>query len=163
MFQTDVLPGTLDLLISLRSYDAPAGWSWAEYCTTLSYLGPLSLASAGMRVFLARRRPQDVVVGWRRRSRQRARVLTAVKTRRYAPPPLRGADGLDGGSAHALQTGLVRRRNKHDPLHVVVDDLFGMARFSALVDTLLPDDDRETAATRRLPVPRSSRRRVNCG
>ena len=92
-------------------------------------------------MFLARRRPQDVVVGWRRRSRQRARVLTAVKARRYAPPPLRGADGLDGGSAHALQTGLVRRRNKHDPLHIGVDDLFGMARFSALVDTLLPDDD----------------------
>ncbi len=88
-----------------------------------------------MRGFLARRRPQDVVVGWRRRSRQRARVLTAVKARRCAPPPLRGADGLDGGSAHALQTGLVRRRNRHDPLHVVVDDLFGMARFSVLVDT----------------------------
>ena len=59
------------------------------------------LASAGMRGFLARRRPQDVVVGWRRRSRQRARVLTAVKARRCAPPPLRGADGLDCGSAHA--------------------------------------------------------------
>jgi len=33
--------------------------------------------------------------------RQRARVLTGVKARRYAPPPLRGADGLDAGSAHA--------------------------------------------------------------
>ena len=62
---------------------------------------PDLLASAGMRGFLARRRPQDVVVGWRRRSRQRARVLTAVKARRCAPPPLRGADGLDSGSAHA--------------------------------------------------------------
>ena len=59
------------------------------------------LASAGMRGFLARRRPQNVVVGWRRRSRRRARVLTAVKARRCAPPPLRGADGLDGGSTHA--------------------------------------------------------------
>ena len=32
----------------------------------------------------------------------------------------------------------LRRRaapNKHDPLHIVVDDLFGMTRFSALVDT----------------------------
>ena len=33
--------------------------------------------------------------------RQRARVLTGVKARRCAPPPLRGADGLDAGSAHA--------------------------------------------------------------
>ena len=32
---------------------------------------------------------------------QRARVLTAVKARRSAPPPLRGAHGLDAGSAHA--------------------------------------------------------------
>ena len=34
-------------------------------------------------------------------SQQRARVLTDVKARRFAPPPLRGADGLDAGSAHA--------------------------------------------------------------
>ena len=34
-------------------------------------------------------------------SQQRARVLTGVKARRFAPPPLRGADGLDAGSAHA--------------------------------------------------------------
>ena len=33
-------------------------------------------------------------------SQQRARVLTDVKARRFAPPPLRGADGLDAGSAH---------------------------------------------------------------
>ena len=33
-------------------------------------------------------------------SQQRARVLTDVKARRFAPPPLRGADGLDVGSAH---------------------------------------------------------------
>ena len=32
---------------------------------------------------------------------QRARVLARVKARRYAPPPLRGAHGLDAGSAHA--------------------------------------------------------------
>ena len=32
---------------------------------------------------------------------QRARVLTGVKGLRYAPPPLRGADALDAGSAHA--------------------------------------------------------------
>ena len=34
-------------------------------------------------------------------SSQHARVLTDVKARRFAPPPLRGADGLDAGSAHA--------------------------------------------------------------
>ncbi len=33
-------------------------------------------------------------------SQQPARVLTGVKARRCAPPPLRGADGLDAGSAH---------------------------------------------------------------
>ena len=36
-----------------------------------------------------------------RQDQQRARVLTGVKARRCAPPPLRGADGLDAGSAHA--------------------------------------------------------------
>ena len=33
-------------------------------------------------------------------SQQRERVLTGVKARRFAPPPLCGADGLDAGSAH---------------------------------------------------------------
>ena len=32
---------------------------------------------------------------------QRARVLAAVQARRSAPPPLRGAHGVDTGSAHA--------------------------------------------------------------
>ena len=36
-----------------------------------------------------------------RQTPQRARVLATVKARRSAPPPLRGADGLDGGCAHA--------------------------------------------------------------
>ena len=31
---------------------------------------------------------------------QHDRVLAGVKARRYAPPPLRGADGLDTGCAH---------------------------------------------------------------
>ena len=34
------------------------------------------------------------------RAVQHDRVLTAVKARRFAPPPLRGADGLDTGCAH---------------------------------------------------------------
>ena len=37
---------------------------------------------------------------------QRARVLTGVKAGRCAPPPLRGADGLDAG---LVQTGSCRR------------------------------------------------------
>ena len=49
--------------------------------------------------------PQNLWAEWRtRRSSsdpQCARVLAAVKARRSAPPPLRGADGLDAGSAHA--------------------------------------------------------------
>ena len=31
-------------------------------------------------------------------------MLAGVKGLRYAPPPLRGADALDAGSAHALKT-----------------------------------------------------------
>ena len=38
---------------------------------------------------------------------QRARALAAVKTRRSAPPHLRGAEGLDGSSAHARPEGLL--------------------------------------------------------
>ena len=34
------------------------------------------------------------------RAHQHDRVLAAVKARRFAPPPLRGADGLDAGCAH---------------------------------------------------------------
>ena len=49
--------------------------------------------------------PQNLWAGWRAGSPssdpQHARVLAAVQARRCAPPPLRGADGLDGGSAHA--------------------------------------------------------------
>ena len=49
--------------------------------------------------------PQNRWAEWRTRrsssDSQRARVLTAVKARRSAPPPLRGAHGLDAGSAHA--------------------------------------------------------------
>ncbi len=41
--------------------------------------------------------PGDIPVG----SCQPTPVLAAVKARRCAPPPLRGAHGLDGGSAHA--------------------------------------------------------------
>ena len=48
--------------------------------------------------------PQNRWAEWRTRrsssDSQRARVLTAVKARRSAPPPLRGAHGLDAGSAH---------------------------------------------------------------
>ena len=41
----------------------------------------------------------------------RPRVLTGVKARRSAPPPLRGADGLDAGSAHARTGSCLTRTN----------------------------------------------------
>ena len=48
-------------------------------------------------------------------SQQRARVLTDVKARRFAPPPLRGADGLDVGSAHACPAWLLPTMPTHTP------------------------------------------------
>ena len=48
-------------------------------------------------------------------SQQRARVLTDVKARRFAPPPLRGADGLDAGSAHARPDWLLPTMLTHTP------------------------------------------------
>ena len=45
-------------------------------------------------------------------SQQRARVLTDVKARRFAPPPLCGADGLDVGSAHG-SSSLALADNAH--------------------------------------------------
>jgi hypothetical protein len=43
--------------------------------------------------------------------RQCARVLAGIKALRYAPTPLRGADGLDAGSARA-GLGICRRTPK---------------------------------------------------
>ena len=40
------------------------------------------------------------------RANQHDRVLAGVKPRRYAPPPLRGADGLDTGCAHGHRQSL---------------------------------------------------------
>ena len=67
--------------------------------------------------------------------RQRARVLAGIKAR-VAPlrPGFRGACGLDAGSAHARPDWLLQTMPGPDPLHVVVDDLFKLTRFSALVD-----------------------------
>ena len=48
-------------------------------------------------------------------SQQRARVLTDVKARRFAPPPLRGADGLDVGAAHARPDWLLPTMPTHTP------------------------------------------------
>ena len=48
-------------------------------------------------------------------SQQRARVLTDVKARRFAPPPLRGADGLDVGSTHARLDWLLPTMPTHTP------------------------------------------------
>ena len=55
------------------------------------------------------------------RAAQPDRVLTAVKARRCAPPPLRGADGLDTGCAHGRQTALARQSRNRFPLQVAVD------------------------------------------
>ena len=48
-------------------------------------------------------------------SQQRARVLTGVKARRFAPPPLRGADGPDAGSAHARPDWRLLTMPTHTP------------------------------------------------
>ena len=48
-------------------------------------------------------------------SQQRARVLTDVKARRFAPSPLRGADGLDASSAHARPDWLLPTMLTHTP------------------------------------------------
>ena len=66
--------------------------------------------------------------------RQRRRVLARVKVRRYAPPPLRGADNLDAGSAHALRLAPCLTMPNHDPLHLVVDDLSSFRQCEATVD-----------------------------
>ena len=52
-------------------------------------------------------RPQDVVVAGASSDPQLRRVLAVVKARRSAPPPLRGALGLDDGSAHACPDWLL--------------------------------------------------------
>ena len=57
-----------------------------------------------------------------------------VKARRFAPPPLRGADGLDVGSAHARPDWLLPTMPTHTPLHVVVAVLSRMTPFPATVD-----------------------------
>ena len=42
------------------------------------------------------------------------RALAAVKARCSAPPPLRGADGLDAGSAHARPGSCLTMTNSPD-------------------------------------------------
>ena len=68
--------------------------------------------------------------------RQRARVLVGVKARRSAPPPLRGAHGLDAGSAHARPDWLLQTMPNPDPLHVVVDELRRIRRIRVAVDRM---------------------------
>ena len=70
---------------------------------------------AGAQVFATARnrpipnscRPQDVVVAGASSDPQLRRVLAVVKARRSAPPPLRGALGLNDGSAHACPDWLL--------------------------------------------------------
>ena len=114
------------------------------------------LASAEMRGFLARRRSTTRCCG-------RLGAVEADNVRVCSPPSRRvaalrprfaGLTALTAAPRTLVQTGLVRRRNKHDPLHVVVDDLFGMTRFSALVDN---QNGNAITAAKRSPEP--SRRR----
>ena len=53
---------------------------------------------------------------WSSSDPQRARVLAAAKARRSAPPPLRGADGLDAGSAHARPASCLTMTKSRRPL-----------------------------------------------
>ena len=64
-------------------------------------------ATARKRPILDSCRPQDVAVIGASSDPQLRRVLTVVKARRSAPPPLRGALGLDDGSAHACPDWLL--------------------------------------------------------
>ena len=48
------------------------------------------------------------------RAHQHDRVLAGVKARRFAPPPLRGADGLDAGCAHGPGRARPTARKRSD-------------------------------------------------
>ena len=48
------------------------------------------------------------------RAHQHDRVLAGVKARRFAPPPLRGADGLDAGCAHGPRRSCPTARERSD-------------------------------------------------
>ena len=95
------------------------------------------------------------------RAAQPDRVLTAVKARRCAPPPLRGADGLDTGCAHGRQTALARQRRKKFPLQVAVDaehPIFVAGRLHAPREILVrgrrdPSDRGEDLGEPGSPVP----------
>ena len=88
---------------------------------------------------------------------QRARVLADVKARRSAP--LRGAHGLDAGSAHARPDWLVPTMPNPDPLHVVVDELSRTTPFRVTVDRLERSRER-VGLLRRSPLePHAFRKR----
>ena len=76
-------------------------------------------------------------------------------------PPLRGAFGLDGGSAHACpDRHAIGRCPTLTPLHVVVDDLSSICRFSMSVDTIL---DRQPCLRQRLAECRLRAMRTGTG
>ena len=73
------------------------------------------LPSARNRQKLDSGRPQDVVVAGGIVKPTACACVTDVKARRFAPPPLRGADGLDAGSAHARPDWLLPTMLTHTP------------------------------------------------
>ena len=69
------------------------------------------------------------------------RALAAVKARCSAPPPLRGADGLDAGSAHARPGSCLTMTNSPTPESEACETpgVCGLAQSSILlVNTHLP-------------------------
>ena len=104
-------------------------------------------------------------------SQQRARVLTDVKARRFAPRPRSaGRTALTPAPRTLVQIGSCRRCSLIHPLHVVVDVPSRMTLFRATADTWLDGrrlDDAGLAAylgyraRSTSPPHRNSRRREN--
>ena len=100
-------------------------WRYGRLSSFHTYLSRAAAVAMGLFVGCCRARGTDR--NWTRvdrkmlwspaasSSQQRARVLTDVKARRFAPHPLRGADGLDAGSAHARPDWLLPTMLTHTP------------------------------------------------
>ena len=98
-----------------------------------------------------------------RRHRQANSVrVCSPASRRVAslPPPLRGADGPDAGSAHARPDWLLLTMPTHTPLHVVVAVLSRMTRFPATVDSHAAGERGTGSRRQRSSVPLNKRQRA---
>ena len=90
-------------------------------------------------------------------SQQRARVLTDVKARRFAPPRSAGLTALTPAPRTLVQTGSCRRCSLIHPLHVVVDVPSRMTLFRATADRRRCTRSRVHLVTRGSTHPRSTR------